>query len=131
MLHYCLWNVNPKLRKTGDCSTRSIVTCLSISYNDALDLQLDEVKKTYYSFTSREVMEGVLKRFGYVKMKQPRKPDRTKYKVKELDQVLTKEQLENGVVVNVAHHYVTVKDKRYIDIWDSGNMCVGNYYVKK
>ena len=71
-----------KLRNTADCSTRAIVTCVSVSYDDALDLQLNEVKKSYYNFSSREVMEGVLKHFGYVKMKQPRKPDRTKYKVK-------------------------------------------------
>ena len=130
MLNYRQINVNPKGRKTGDCSTRAIVSCLDIDYDKALQLQFDEVKKTYYDFTSRKVMENVLKRFGYVKMKQPRKQDNTKYRVKEMDKVLTKKQLEKGVIVNVTNHYVALKDTAYIDIWNCGDACVGNYFVK-
>lgn len=130
MLHWCLWNANPKLRTTGDCSTRAIAGCLGVTYDKALDLQIEEVKKSYHGFTSREIMEAVLKRFGYVKMKQPRKANRKKYEVRELDKVLTKEQLADGVVVNVPRHYVLVKSDRYIDTWDSGNCCVGNYFAK-
>jgi len=105
-------------------------SCLNIDYDDALDLQLDEVKKCYYDFTSRQVIERVLKRFGYVKCKQPRKNDNTKYMVKEMDRVLTKEQLQNGVIVNVARHYVVLKDDYVYRCVDSGHYCVGNYYVK-
>lgn len=130
MLKHLQLNVNPKNRKTGDCSTKALVICLGIPYNTALDLQLEEVKNTYYDFTSHQVIENVLKKFGYQKMKQPRKADNTKYLVKEMDQVLSKQDLQNGVIVNVAHHYVTLKDNVYIDIWESGNKCVGNYYVK-
>jgi hypothetical protein len=130
MLKFLQVNVNPKKHKTADCSTRALTSCLNIDYDTALDLQLEEVKKCYYDFTSRQVIERVLKRFGYVKCKQPRKIDNTKYLVKEMDQVLTKEQLKNGVIVNVARHYVVLKDDCYIDAWDSGHYCVGNYYVK-
>ena len=130
MLKFLQVNVNPKKRKTGDCSTRALTSCLNISYDTALDLQLEEVKKCYYDFTSRQVIERVLNKFGYVKCKQPRKIDNTKYLVKEMDQVLTKEQLKNGVIVNVARHYVVLKDDSYLDTWDSGYKCVGNYYVK-
>ena len=130
MLKFLQVNVNPKQRKTADCSTRALTSCLNISYDTALDLQLEEVKKCYYDFTSRQVIERVLKRFGYVKCKTPRKNDNTRYMVKEMDQVLTKEQLKNGVIVNVARHYVVLKDDCYIDAWDSGHYRVGNYYVK-
>ena len=130
MLNYLELNVNPKKRKTGDCSTRALVSCIGIDYNTALDLQVQEAKKSYYDITSRQVTEKVLEKFGYYKMKQPRKDDNTKYKVKEMDQVLTNKDLQNGVIVNVAHHYVTLRDSNYIDIWDSGNKCVGNYFVK-
>lgn len=130
MLRYLEKNVNPKGHKTGDCSTRAIVGCLGIDYNKALDLQLEETKKCYYDFTSRQVMERVLKKFGYEKMRQPRKADNTKYLVKEMDRVLSQEDLENGVVVNVANHYVAIKGNNYIDIWNSGNKTVGNYFVK-
>jgi len=130
MLNFEKTNVNPKNRRTGDCSTRALVSCLDLEYDKVLDLQLAEVKKCYYDFTSRRVVEDVLKKFGYVKMKQPKKPDNTKYMVKEMDKVLSAHYLQSGVIVNVAHHYVTLKDSNYIDIWDSGSRCVGNYFVK-
>jgi len=130
MLKFKNVNVNPKGRKTGDCSTRAIVGLLGISYNEALDLQLAEVKKCYYDFTSHQVMERVLEKFGYVKMKQPRKSDGTKYEVKEMDKWLGSKELQDGVIVNVAHHYVVIKGDSYIDSWDSGRKCVGNYYKK-
>lgn len=130
MLKYKQVNVNPKGRKTGDCSTRAIVGCLGIDYNKALDLQLEEVKKCYYDFTSRQVIERVLAKYGYVKMKQPRKADNTKYEVREMDQVLNAVQRAGGVIVNVANHYVVIRDDNYIDSWNSGYKCVGNYYVR-
>lgn len=130
MLKFKNVNVNPKGRKTGDCSTRAIVGLLGISYDEALDLQLEEVKKCYYDFTSHQVMEKVLAKFGYVKMKQPRKKDNTKYEVREANKFLTAKQLKDGVIVNVAHHYVVIRDDYYQDIWDSGRKCIGNYYIK-
>lgn len=130
MLRFRNVNVNPKGRKTGDCSTRALVGLLGISYDEALDLQLEETKKCYYDFTSHQVMERVLERFGYAKMKQPRKSDGTKYEVKEMDKWLDDEELQDGVIVNVAHHYVVIKGDSYIDSLDSGRKCVGNYYKK-
>ena len=130
MLKFKNVNVNPKGRKTGDCSTRAIVGLLGITYDDALNLQLEEVKKCYYDFTSRQVMERVLSKFGFVKMSQPRRIDGTKYAVRDMDLVLSKQNLQFGVIVNVAHHYVVIKDDYYQDTWNSGLKCVGNYYVK-
>ncbi len=130
MLRYLEKNVNPKGRKTGDCSTRALVGLLGIEYNDALDLQVEESKKCYYDPTSRQVIERILKKFGYVKMSQPRKEDNTKYEVREMDKVLSPKELHDGVIVNVAKHYVVLKDDYYQDIWNSGRKCVGNYYVK-
>ena len=93
MLKYEFLNVNPKGRKTGDCSTRALVGTLGISYDEALKLQMEVSLKTYYDPTSKQVMEKVLEKFGYVKMKQPRKSDGTKYTVSEMDKLLTKKQL--------------------------------------
>lgn len=131
MLNYLQKNVNPKNRKTGDCSTRAIAELLNISWNEALTLQFEMAIKTKYDITSREVMERVLLKFGFYKVKQPRKFDRTKYKVKEMDDVLSKSERQNGVIVNVAHHYVCIKENNYIDTWDSGRKTVGNYYTKE
>lgn len=41
MLAYLENNVNPKGRKTGDCSTRALVGTLGITYKEALELQCE------------------------------------------------------------------------------------------
>lgn len=130
MLNYLKKNVNPKGRKTGDCSTRALVSALGIDYEQALMLQVKMALKTGYDITSHQVMERVLKEFGYIKMAQPRKIDNTKYLVCEMDKVIPAKQRKKGVIVNVARHYVPIKDNDYIDIWNSGFKCVGNYYIR-
>lgn len=122
-------NVNPKGRKTGDCSTRALVGTLGISYEDALKLQMKYALKTYYDPTSKQVMEKVLSEYGYIKMKQPRKANGKKYEVRELDQILTWEQMREGVLVTVANHHTCIADGCIQDIWNCGSKCVGNYYV--
>lgn len=130
MINFKEINVNPKGRKTGDCSTRAIVGVLGISYDEALKLQTEESLKSYYDPTSKQVMEKVLAKFGFVKMKQPKKYDGTKYEVRELDQLLDKRTLDEGVLVTVANHHTCIKDGVIQDIWNCGRKTVGNYYIK-
>ena len=130
MIRYYEKNVNPKNRKTGDCSTRALVGTLGISYEDALKLQTEVTLETYYGITNKEVIEGVLKRFGYIKMKQPRKANGKKFKVKEMDKLLSKQQMKEGVLVTIANHHTCIVDGVIQDIWDCGEKTVGNYYVK-
>lgn len=130
MINFKEINVNPKKRKTGDCSTRAIVGVLGISYDEALKLQTEESLKSYYDPTSKQVMEKVLAKFGFVKMKQPKKYDGTKYEVRELDQLLDRRTLNEGVLVTVANHHTCIKDGVIQDIWNCGRKTVGNYYIK-
>ena len=131
MIQYKKINVNPKNRKTGDCSTRALVGVLGISYAEALKLQFEESLQCYYDPTSKQVMERVLKRFGYTKMAQPRKYDGTKYLVSEIDELVSDKQMKNGILVTVANHHTCVKDGCIQDTWNCGNKCIGNYYVKE
>lgn len=131
MLEYFENNVNPKGHKTGDCSTRALVGTLNISWEEALKLQMKWALKTCYDPTSKQVMEKVLEEFGYVKMKQPRKPNGKKYLVGEMDELLTYEQMLDGVLVTIAGHHTCIVDGcRIQDIWDCRYKSVGNYYVK-
>ena len=95
MIDYKYVNVNPKGRKTGDCSTRALVGVLGITYEEALKLQCEEAIKSCYGITDKQVIERVLKKFGFVKMKQPRKEDGKKYTVGELDEILTNKQIHS------------------------------------
>lgn len=126
MLKYLEKNVNPKNRRTGDCSTRALVSVLGISYDECLKMQTEESLKCYYDPTSKQVMERVLAKFGYVKMKQPRKLDNTKYTVGELDKLLG----SKTALVTVANHHTAVVNGSVIDIWDCRRKSVGNYYIK-
>ena len=131
MIDYIEKNVNPKGRKTGDCSTRALVGTLGITYDEALKMQTEISLKAYYDPTSKQVMEKVLERFGYVKKKQPRKWDNTKYTVSEMDKILTKKEMQEGVLVTVANHHTCIVGGHIQDIWNCGHKTVGNYYVKK
>lgn len=131
MIKYIEKNVNPKGRKTGDCSTRALVGTLGITYDEALRLQTEISLKTYYDPTSKQVMERVLAKFGYIKKAQPRKADNTKYTVSEMDKILTKKEMAEGVLVTVANHHTCITGGHIQDIWDCGYKTVGNYYVKR
>ena len=69
MIEFMEVNVNPKKRKTGDCSTRALVGTLGISYDEALKLQFEESLKCYYDPTSKQVVERVLKKIWLCKEK--------------------------------------------------------------
>lgn len=130
MVDYFEYNVNPKGRRTGDCSTRAIVGTLRISWETALKLQMKYALQDYYDPTSKQVMEKVLAEFRYVKMKQPRKKDKKKYLVGEMDKILTKQQMQEGVLITVAGHHTCITEGYVQDIWDCRYKTVGNYYVK-
>lgn len=130
MLRFEKFNVNPKGRKTGDCSTRALVGCLGLTYEQALDRQCYWAKKKCYGITDKQTMEAVLKENGYIKMAQPRRADGTKYTVGELDEIVSLEKREHGVFVTVANHHTCIIFDAVQDIWDCRGKTVCNYYVK-
>nr|DAG69133.1 MAG TPA: hypothetical protein [Caudoviricetes sp.] len=130
MLKYHEFNVNPKNRKTGDCSTRALVSTLEITYEEALKLQCEEAIKSCYGITDKQIMQRILKKFGYVKMKQPKKSNGKKYMVKELDEIISKKIRNKGVFITIANHHTCVKGDMIIDIWDCSDNTIGNYYIK-
>ena len=60
VIKYIEKNVNPKKRKTGDCSTRALVGTLGIPYDEALKLQTEVALKTYYKPTIKQDMKLVV-----------------------------------------------------------------------
>lgn len=75
---------------------------------------------------------------GWIKHKQPRKADNTKYTGKEFCRVLNKDIFAVGqsVVANIGGgHMVCIKENgttfKVHDIWDSTDGCIGNYWTKE
>lgn len=131
MIKYEYLNMNPKGRRVGDCSTRALAKTLSIDYDTALEEQLKQSLKHYYGITDKETIDYVMQDYGYVKVKQPRKSNDKKYTVAELDEILTDKQMQEGVLVKIAHHFTTIKDGTLYDIWNCGYKTVGNYWIYK
>ena len=74
------FNANPKDKKTGDCVIRAISTATGKSWDDVLD-ELTEVAHTVKSVpNNKECYEVYLEKNGFIRCKQPRKDDNTKYR---------------------------------------------------
>lgn len=67
---------------------------------------------------------------GYVKMKQPRKEDNTKYLVGEIDKLTYHTERKHGVLILLANHWTTVIGDDLIDLWDCRMKTIGNYWIK-
>lgn len=135
--HY--FNENPKNRKTGDCVIRALTSALQLPYWDILDGLVDTTKKYGYEVTTVENFDRYLKVYRFLKQKQLRKSDNTKYTGKEFADYLTDNlYIMNGypVIANIGGHHTTVfvADEDGVvkcqDIWDPTDFTVGNYWVK-
>ena len=71
--------------------------------------------------------EKYLEQLGWVKMKQPRKSDNTKYLVGEIDEVTT----HSSVIISCAHHLTCRINDEIVDIWDCRGKTIGNYWIYK
>lgn len=131
MLEFINININPKNRKTTDCSTRAIANVLNISYEQALKEQYEMAVKHSYGLCDDKTTEFIMKKYGFEKQKQPRKYNNKKYLVRELDEVLTDKEMKEGVLVRVAHHLTVIRNNAIEDIWNCGRKSAGVYYTKK
>ncbi len=121
------YNANPKGKRTTDCVTRAVSAALGQSYEQTTRELLDMWSKTGYEMTDVKCFGKYLELKGWKKQNQPRKSDNTKYTGKDFAKIF------NGVcVANIGgHHTVCIKNGKLLDIWDSTNGCIGNYWVKE
>lgn len=135
------YNANPKGRITGDCRIRAICTATNTDYNQVV-MDLAKVQcETGYDQCTGQGIDILMKRYGWVKQKQPRKANGKKYTGEEFCKLLNKEQTEyEGIVANIGgHHEVAImpthldrtENWKVFDIWDSTDGCIGNYWIKE
>lgn len=117
-------NVNPKNRKTADCVLRAITEVSGRDYWEVLNDLLAISKKTGYCLLEKQCYERLLEAYGFVKHKQPRKLDNSKYYVGEIGS-LTKSR----AVVSMANHLTAYDGVRIVDLWDCRHKSIGNYYT--
>lgn len=136
--HY--YNANPKNRITGDCEFRAISLGLNQDYNITVMEMAELMCKTGYALNDVKGEAKYLEMKGWIKHKQPKKPDGTKYTGREFCELLNKDvsMIGKRVIAHIGgHHVVCIKevDDRHgffkvHDIWNSTDGCIGNYWVE-
>ena len=85
--------------------------------------------ETGYEMSCDKAMEKYLASKGWIKHKQPRKADNTKYTGKEFCKLLADKN--KRYICNIGgHHMVAIVNGKVNDIWDSTGGCIGNYWTK-
>lgn len=123
---FTYYNANPKNRITGDCTFRAVCTALGQTWEQTVMEMAELSCKTGYALNDTKGIAKYMELKGWVKMKQPRKSDNTKYTGKEFCEIY-----KGTCVANIGgHHVVCIKNGKVHDIWDSTDGCIGNYWVK-
>ena len=91
------------------------------------DILIDIIRAKGYDISDVRCFGKYLESKGFIKHKQPRKANNTKYTGKEFVKKF------NGVCVAKigAHHIVCIKDGKVLDVWNSSNECIGNYWTNQ
>lgn len=120
-------NANPKNKHTCDCVIRALTMATGETYENVYKELFNISLKTGYMLNEKRVEDKYLEAHNFVKMKQPKKNDGTKYKINEI-RLLTSASV---VVIRCAHHLTCVKDGVLIDTWNCGHKTINNYYIKR
>lgn len=126
MVKFINYNANPKGKKTTDCVVRALTKATGKDYKEVYLELVDLSLQTGYFINEKRLEDKFLENNGFVKMKQPKKWDNTKYLAGEIDKLAS-----GTIIIRVAHHLTCVKDNVLYDIWDCRKKCISNYYIKK
>ncbi len=121
------FNANPKFRITGDCVVRAVSGATGKSWDETFDALSAVAKKLKVMANDTPAYDRYLKSLGWVKRKQPRKADGTKFTGKEFCESLP-EGHEPIVAHLGGHHVVCIRDKKVWDTWNSTGGCIGNWW---
>lgn len=126
-------NQNPRGRITGDCVFRAISLALDKDYNECVMEMATTMCETGYALNDNKGEDAYLKKHGWLKQKQPRKSDNTKYTGVEFCNYLNKYFTGDSVVCHIGgHHMVCIKRHngkfKIWDIWNSTDGTIGNYW---
>lgn len=136
------YNANSHNHYTTDCVLRAVCTALNQTWEQTLTEMYKIGLKYGYDPTADVVIAKYMESKGWLKCKQPRKDDNTKYTGKEFCKYIQKYSYwirELGFprcdttrfLANIGgHHIVAIIDGKVNDIWDSTDGCIGNVWVK-
>lgn len=119
-------NENPKDRRTGDCVIRAIARASGDSWEDTLTGLCAVGLRVKSQPSHQDCYEKYLAEQGWVKGKQPRKADGTKYTVAEWCHA----HRDQTMIISVANHLTCIIDGKCNDIWNCTSKTVLNYWTR-
>lgn len=140
---YIYYNANPRGRVTEDCVARALSKGLEMPYNDVV-MELAKIQiETGYQGNGLKGIGKLLENHGWVKHRQPRRDDGTKYTGNDLATWLSI-NAPNGeygnVICSVASHMICIAPTNHgdgincrykiHDTWNSGYKCIGNFWTR-
>lgn len=126
MIKFNLYNNNPKNKKTTDCVVRALTLATGKPYQEVYKELFELSLKTGYFINEKRLEDKFLELNGFVKHKQPKKSNGTKYLIGEIDKIC-----DNPIIIiRCAHHLTCIKNTTLYDLWDCRNKCISNYYTK-
>lgn len=125
-MNYINYNKNPKQWKhEGDCVIRAIATAESKDWKETYQELVEVGLKHCRVINSKQAYEQMLKKHGWIKWRQPKHVDNTKYTVAEL----IAEYPDKLLIISTRNH-LTVAVKGYlVDTWNCSNEYVNNYFT--
>lgn len=137
-----VFNMNPKNKKTTDCVVRAIALATNQSWEKVLRDLCEIAIETGYHIDDVKCYAKYIESCGFTKCKQPRKPNNKKYTGKEFCQYLydNKVAYNKPILAHIGgHHIVAIMplndkgEKRFkvVDIWDSTDGTIGNFWMIK
>ena len=134
---YQYYNANPRgYVREGDCVTRAFALAFNEPWEVILTEQWAFGLLNGRAMSCQHVVDMVANKHGYIRMKQPKKPDGTKYTPADFCALCDKIGCEDPIVLHLSRHLVTIKrcdeDGVYKvhDTWNSSWYGrVGYFYV--
>lgn len=120
-------NVNPKNRRTGDCTIRAVATATGVTWIEAFDGLVAAARKTYHAIGWPDTVDAYLSSIGFVKVSLKVAKGEKRPTVRDLARTLTR-----PAVLRVASHMVAADGEgHFVDTWDCGGNAVYCYWIKR
>jgi len=129
--YYQYKNVNPKNKITSDCVFRAISNATGIDYGEVVVDMAYLQAETGYDSGENRLIDMYLSKRGWVKMKQPRKFDNTKFTGKEFIDNFCHNERHKRVIISIGSgHLSSIVNGKFEDIWNCSSGKVGVYWIR-
>ena len=126
MLEFGKYNANPKGKKTGDCVVRALSVAMNKDYEVVMRDLFELGLKKGFTFNDQRTYEAYLLEHGWIKVPQPRKKDKSWYRISDLDQFVSNWQT---TIVTTTGHVAAKVGNVIVDTFDCRQKFIGNYFI--